>query len=374
LCSQIIFLFGMLSEKRIKRKKILVICPHPVGYAPGQRLKYEQYFEIFKENGYDVIVSAFMSERFQKIVYRKGKFLEKIFWTITGYFRRVYDLLRVGRYDIVYVFLWVAPFAPPLFEKLTRVFAKKIVYDIDDLVFLNPPSSSNPLIHYLRSPKNHISLMKSADHVITCTPYLDQFVRQYNQSTTDISSTVNTNVYRPKTDYCTKDKFVIGWSGSHSTSKYLHLMDGVFRELAKKHSFTLLVMGDAGFTLDGVEVKALPWKEEYEVEIIGRFDVGVYPLPDEEWVYGKSGLKAIQYMALGVPTLATAIGANFRVIENGVSGFLLKTEQEWIEALNKLIEDAELRKRIGKEGRKRVEELFSVQKNKDKYLKILNEV
>ncbi|MEO6583932.1 MAG: glycosyltransferase, partial [Ferruginibacter sp.] len=309
----------MSLEKRSKRRKILIICPHPVGYAPGQRLKYEQYFEIFKQNGYDITVSPFMSEKFQKIVYQKGKFAQKILWTVAGYMRRVFDLFRLRRYNIVYVFLWVAPFAPPVFEKLTRMLARKIVYDIDDLVFLNPPSSTNPLVHYLRSPKNHISMMKSADHVITCTPYLDSFVRKYNQQTTDISSTINTDLYRPKTDYSVKEKFIIGWSGSHSTSKYLHLLNDVLRELAKTYSFTLLVMGDADFKLDGVEVESLQWKEEYEVEVIKSFDIGLYPLPDEEWILGKSGLKALQYMAAGVPVVATAIGTIYRIIEPGVN-------------------------------------------------------
>jgi glycosyltransferase involved in cell wall biosynthesis len=366
----------MSSEKRNRLTKMLVICPHPVGYAPGQRLKYEQYFDIFRDNGYDITVSPFMSEAFQKIAYKKGNYLKKIAWTTFGYFKRIYDLFRIRNYDIVYVFLWVTPFAPPLFEKMVRGLAKKMVYDIDDLVFLNPPSSANPLIHYLRSPKNHISLIKSADHVITCTPYLDQFVRQYNHRTTDISSTVNTDLYKAKNDYSVTNKFIIGWSGSHSTLKYLHLLDNVFLEIAKRHSIKLLVMGvvDDSFTLDGIEVEAIPWNESYEVEVISRFDIGVYPLPDEEWVLGKSGLKAIQYMAMGIPTIATALGANFRVIENGVSGFLVKDQQDWIDTLDRLLSDASLRKCVGTEGRKRVEELFSVKANKEVYLNILRQL
>lgn len=246
-----------------------------------------------------------------------------------------------------------------------------MVYDIDDLVFLNPPSRANPLVKYLRSPKNHLHLMKSADHVITCTPYLDQFVRKYNQRTTDISSTINTELYQPKRDYGVKDKFVIGWSGSHSTSKYLHLLDDVFRKLAKKHSFKLLVMGDDTFTLDGVEVEALPWKEEYEVEVISCFDAGVYPLPDEEWVLGKSGLKALQYMATGVPTVATGIGTIFRIITNGENGFLVNSPSEWEEALSKLITDQELRKKIGTKAVETVEKQFSIHSTKEVYLSIL---
>jgi L-malate glycosyltransferase len=364
----------MQLERKNKRKKILVICPHPVGYAPGQRLKYEQYFDIFRENGYDITVSPFMSESFQKIVYQKGKYFQKTFWTLAGYARRVSDLFRIRRYDLVYTFLWVAPFAPPVFEKLTRRLAKKMIYDIDDLVFLNPPSSTNPLIHYLRSPKNHISLMQSADHIITCTPYLDSFVRKYNRNTTDISSTINTSLYRPKEDYTVRDKFIIGWSGSHSTSKYLHLLDDVFRELAKTYSFKLLVMGDASFSLKGVEVEAIPWKEEYEIDVIRRFDIGVYPLPDEKWVLGKSGLKALQYMASGVPTVATSIGTIFRIIKNGENGLLANTKEEWIAALSCLMETESLRQQLGREGAQTVEQCYSINANKKVYLSILDRV
>lgn len=372
MSSRIISRFGMLSERKTKRKKVLVICPHPVGYAPGQRLKYEQYFEIFRANGYDVTISPFMSEKFQNIVYKKGRYLEKVLWTIAGYLRRVWDVLRIRSFDVVYVFLWVAPFAPPVFEMLTRKLARKMVYDIDDLVFLNPPSSTNPLIHYLRSSRNHISLMKSADHVITCTPYLDQFVRKYNQNTTDISSTINTTLYRPKTDYKIEEQFVIGWSGSHSTSKYLHLLDDVFRDLAGKYPFKLLVMGDASFTLNGVEVEALAWNEKYEVEVISRFDIGVYPLPNEEWVLGKSGLKALQYMALGIPTVATDIGTIHRIIRNGENGFLVSSEKEWKNTITRLINDQCLREKLGRRAAATVEETYSINANKEKYLRILD--
>ena len=364
----------MQSEKKEKnsKKRILILCPHPVGYAPGQRLKYEQYFDAFRENGYDITVSSFMTPAFQNIVYKKGMLFKKIGWTLYGYAKRIKDLFRIRKYDLVYVFLWVAPFRPPVFERLTRALAKKMVYDIDDLVFLNPPSTSNPFVHYLRSPRNHIYLMKHADHVITYTPYLDQFVRKYNDKTTDISSTINTETYQPKTDYSIKDKLVIGWSGSHSTSKYLHLLDRVFQELAREYDFKLMVMGDPGFQLDGVSVESIPWKEEYEIDVITQFDIGVYPLPREEWVLGKSGLKALQYMALGVPTIATGFGTIYRIIEDGENGFLVSTEEEWKERIIELIKDENLRRRLGEAGVKTVEQYYSINANKGRYLSVLN--
>src|SRR6476659_3845709 len=118
------------------KKKILVLCPHPVGYAPGQRLKYEQYFDHWKKNGFDITVSSFMTVRMQKIVYGKGRFAEKVFWTFWGYVRRTFDLFRIRRYDIVYSFLWVTPFGPPIFESLVSALSRKLVFDIDDLVYM----------------------------------------------------------------------------------------------------------------------------------------------------------------------------------------------------------------------------------------------
>jgi glycosyltransferase involved in cell wall biosynthesis len=216
--------------------------------------------------------------------------------------------------------------------------------------------------------------MKSADHVITCTPYLDSFVRKYNEHTTDISSTINTDLYKPRQNYSVRDKFTIGWSGSHSTSKYLHLLDDVFRDLARTHDFRLLVMGDASFKLDGVDVEAIPWKEEYEVDVINRFDVGVYPLPDEQWVLGKSGLKALQYMAAGIPTVATGIGTIFRIIRHGENGFLVKTPEEWKEVLTRLMNDQQLRQRVGEQAAETVEKHYSINATKGVYLSILDQL
>jgi glycosyltransferase involved in cell wall biosynthesis len=232
----------------------------------------------------------------------------------------------------------------------------------------------NSVVAWLRGPQKYFYLMKAADHVITCTPYLDSFVRKYNSRTTDISSTIDTDKYVPIYDYSNDRPIVLGWSGSHSTVPYLHLLDRALRELRKQYEFKLLVFGTSTFEMDGIEVEAIPWKEATEVRDLKRIDIGLYPLPDEEWVLGKSGLKALQYMALGIPTVATAVGANFRVIEDGVSGFLVKSEEEWKTRLGELLNDADLRRRLGRRARERVEQHYSLQANAPTYLRIFKEV
>lgn len=355
-------------------KKILFMVPYPFDKAPSQRLKFEQYYPYFEANGYTLKQRSFVSEAFWKVIYKKGHWFSKLRYTLSGYLHRIADLFRIRKYDVVYIHLWATPFGFPVYEWLVCLLAKRVIYDIDDLVYLaDSKSNVNKMVAGLKGRSKPIFLMKKADHVITCTPYLDRFVRQYNTRTTDISSTINTRNYRPKEVYTFREGIpVLGWSGSHSTSKYLHLLEPVFRQLkADGVAFKLLVMGDADFKMEGMEVEALPWKEHYETAVISRFDIGLYPLPDEQWVYGKSGLKALQYMAAGVPTIATAIGANFRIMEEGRTGFLASTTEDWVRIIKALLADHMMRENAGKAGAEFVHQYFSVEATKETYLSII---
>ena len=356
-------------------KKILIICPYPVNVAPGQRLKYEQYFNSWRKEGYRISISPFMTLPFWNIVYRKGFLLKKILWTFYGYLKRLIDLFRMPFYDITYVSLWGTPFGSHFYEFFISVLSKKLIYDIDDMIFLGHVSEANKSWKIFKGKKKMIYLMKKSDHVITCTPSLDEFVKKYNPNSTDISSTVDTtNLYTPYNNYQNKNKIILGWSGSHSTSKYLYLLSNILLDLSSKYNFKLIVMGDSSFNIPGLDVEALEWSEQIELNTLRKFDIGLYPLPNEEWVLGKSGLKAIQYMALGIPTIATAIGANYRIIENNINGFLVPVNDwlGWKSHLISLIENIELRKKIGINARKTIIEKYSVESQKEKYLRILN--
>lgn len=356
------------------KKHILVICPHPENEAPAQRLKYEQYFEHFRRNGYRISVSPFFEPSFYKILYLPGHYTQKITGTLWGYAKRALQIFRLPFYDGIYVSLYVTPLGSSFFEWLYRLFSRRMIYDIDDLVFMGKTSKNNSLIAPLRRPGKYFYLMKAADHVITCTPYLDSLVRKYNAETTDISSTINTEKYLPIENYSNDHKLILGWSGSHSTVPYLRLLEPVLRALREQYDFKLLVIGTSDFDIEGIDVEAIPWNESTEVRDLRRIDIGLYPLPDEEWVLGKSGLKALQYMALGIPTVATAVGANFRVLEDGVSGFLVNSDGEWRARLGELLNDPDLRRRIGQKGRARVNRHYSVRANEPVYLGIFEKV
>jgi L-malate glycosyltransferase len=353
-------------------KKLLIVCPYPQGVAPSQRLKFEQYYGWFEQNGYQVTIKPFIDDSFWQIVHKPGNIFKKAIKSISGYCKRTALIFSIRQYDLVYVHLWVTPFGPPLFERIYSSLAKKMIYDIDDLVYLK----FNRVSWYIRMMKGYrkpIVLMKKAGHVITCTPHLDKFVRQYNQHTTDISSTINTELYRPKTDYSFREgKPILGWSGSHSTVWHMQTIFPALKKLKQSVDFKLVVMGTDTLQEEGLDIEVIPWKAEYEVDVISRFDIGIYPLPDAEFVLGKSSLKALQYMALGIPTVATAVGTNFRVIEDGVSGFLAGSDEEWIKTLEKLVNDQQLRAVTGSNAAKRVENYFSIHANQQVYLNILD--
>jgi len=354
-------------------RKILFVVPYPIDKAPSQRLKFEQYYSYFQKAGINVEYSSFINEEMWEVVYTKGNYFKKVFYTLKGYLIRIKLLKSISNYDIVYVHLWCTPFGPPFFEWLITKFSKKVVYDIDDLVFLKNIKHENTILSYLKGKNKPLFMMKNADHVIACTPYLEKIAKKYNDNVTDISSTINTDIYLPTNKYENNHKLVIGWSGSHSTSRYLTLLKDVFLELRNSICFKLLVIGDINFTMEGIEVETIPWNKDTEVIELQKIDIGVYPLPiDEEWILGKSGLKALQYMALGIPTIATNIGCNDRVIENGIDGYLVNNHNEWVSIILKLCRSTSLRREVGIMARKKVETQFSVDANANIYLKILN--
>ena len=360
--------------------RLLVLCPYPVGEVPGQRLKYEQYFDHWRANGYDVVVSPFMSARFYRLLYRRGRLVSKVLGTVAGYGRRCRDMFRLRTFDGVYVFLWVTPFGPAFSERLVCALARSVVYDIDDLVF-DPRyvSRANRVIGRVKGRGKAGAMLRGADHVITSTPHLDEVARRSTSRTTMVSSTIETRSSRLRAPHDNDHVPVVGWSGSHSTSPYLHLIAEPLYKLSRSTPFHMRVVGDTEFTFgedvdSAVQLQATAWSAATENADIASFDIGLFPMPDDDWVLGKSGVKALQYMALGVPVVATKIGTTPTVVGEDCCGFLVSSPDEWRDRIGQLLADAALRQRFGETGRQRVERYYSVEVHEPVYLSILDQV
>ena len=339
------------------RGRMLVICPFPENCAAQQRLKYEQYFEDWRAHGWDITVSSFLDRAAWDVLYRRGHWLAKGLGVAKGYARRLRDLWRIDSFDLVYVCMWATPLGTAAFERMVRGRARRLVYDVEDNV-LNAADSAkdhpNPLIRFLKGKGKYRYLIRHADHVITSSPFLNDFCLEINakRACTYISSSVDTDRFQPATPYSNDKPVVIGWTGTFSSRVYLDALRGVFQRLAAKVPFRLRVIGNFDYDLPGVDLEVIQWSAAKEVEDLQGLDIGVYPLPIDDWVLGKSGLKAIQYMAFALPCVATEVGTTPMIIRHEENGLLVKTEAEWEAALERLVRDPALRRRLGEAARR----------------------
>ena len=361
----------------LQKKSILIICPYPKNCAAGQRLKYEQYISRWEKQGYRVQISNFMDNNLWKILYKKGKFLKKSCGILRGYIRRLRDIFCLRKYDIVYIFMWVTPFGTTFFERLFINLSKKVIFDLEDNMFLKTTlrdkNNPNPFTILFKNPNKQLILTEKSNYVITSSPELEKTCSKINiySNAKYITSSVDTDKFKPIKVYKNK-KCVIGWTGTFSSKQYLQSIEDILQELAKIVDFQLHIIGNFDYQLADVDLKVSQWSLEEEVKQMQTFDLGIYPLPKNSWVEGKSGLKAIQYLAFGIPTVATNVGNTPNVITHEEDGFLVESRQEWLYALEKLVKNSVLRREMGKKARIKAEEKYSQNVVCDSYVKVLN--
>ena len=362
------------------RKTMLVICPFPVGVAAGQRLKYEQYFDDWRALGFDITVAPYMDMATWNVAFEPGHFPRKLLGLLKGHMRRMRDILRIGRFDLVYVHMWVTPLGTSIFERLTRRLARKLILDVEDNVLLGQGLSRKDNPNYLASLLKGTGkiryLTRTADHVIAASPFFEETCKGLNEhgASTYISSSVDTDRFLPVNHYSGTENVTIGWTGTHSNKGMLDLLRGVFQELARRLSFKLRVIGNFDYELPGVDLEVVRWTAEREVSDLQGLDIGVYPLPLDDWVTGKSGLKAIQYMAFGIPPVATEAGTTPMIIRDGENGLLVRTEDEWLVALERLVRDPALRRRLGEVARRDAVAKYSIRAVAADYRRVLTDV
>lgn len=364
---------------RTKIKRMLVICPFPFGVAAAQRLKFEQYYDDWRAAGWEVDVAPFMDTALWRVLYERGHLTAKLMGVFRGHLRRIGDMFRVPQYDLVYCHMYVTPVGTTVFERLMRFLARKLVFDLEDNVISDvevDKEHPNPLLRLMKRTGKARYLVRTADHVVTSSPQLNERCRQNNErcACTYISSSVDTDRFLPRNRYDNSQPVTIGWTGTFSTSRYLDLLRPVFQALARRVDFRLKVIGNFDWELPGVDLEVVRWSAEREVEELQSLDIGVYPLSFDDWVIGKSGLKAIQYMAFGLPTVATNVGTTPLIIRDGENGLLVITEDEWLNALERLIRDPGMRRRLGEQARRDVVEKHSVRAVAADYRRVLAEV
>jgi len=350
--------------------RVLFLVPYPIEGA-SNRYRVEQYLPYLKREGVKSCLHPFWGSRAYKILYKDGYYLQKFFFFICATISRIFDILGIFRYDIVFIHREAYPIGGAFFETIISMLGKPIIFDFDDAIFLPASSRPNNFIERFKNPNKVASIIKRSKYVISGNSFLADFALRYNRSVVVIPTPIDTDKYCPDTRN-RQDKIVIGWIGSATTFDFLKPMSDTFTRLSKQFSGIKFKIVGGDFSIDGLSnIISKPWFLDEEIEDLKGFDIGIMPMPDNDWNRGKCGFKAILYMSMGIPCVCSPVGINKEIIIDGVNGFLANSEEEWIEKLSRLIKDPELRRRLGEAGRSTVIDKYSLKANAPKYLDIL---
>lgn len=353
--------------------KALFLVLHRKDRSPGQRYRHEQYIGFLEENGITCTFSPLLKTKEEDLIfYSGGSTIKKITVGLKALLRRWKDVQRANQFDYVFIYR-DAFFFGTFYEKMLSKKKPKLIYDFDDAIWLMDKNPNQGLFNLLKNPEKTDEITKLCDHVIVGNEYLAAHAKAFNPSVSIIPSTIDMDFYR-RAGQPAKEKTCIGWTGSFSTVKHFQTVEPALETIKEKYGDLVYfkVIGDANYENKKLSIKGIPWQSATEVIDLGELDIGLMPLPDNEWTKGKCAMKGLQYMALSIPTIMSPVGVNQNIIMDGENGFLAMTEQEWVDKLSMLIENPDLRKKMGEAGRKTVEEDFSVEANRDKWLAIFS--
>jgi glycosyltransferase involved in cell wall biosynthesis len=250
--------------------------------------------------------------------------------------------------------------------------AKKILFDLDDAIMYRSSAFSMP---YSISRWFKFRWMVRGSDVITVgNQFLREEVRKVNRrkEVVLIPTCVDTRLYPKKKRVSDSPEFTLGWIGTKGNLPYLRKLEPVFKTLSQQFSHVKLkIVSDDFYDSPSLPVIKKPWRLEDENEDLISFDVGLMPLGDDLWSKGKCGLKIIQYLSVGVPVVCTPVGINRDIVQDGRNGFWATTPEEWVNRLTQLLQDPELRQKMGDFGIETVEKGYSLAVTSNKFLKVL---
>lgn len=353
--------------------KILFWVPYPTE-GPSNRFRVEQYLPFLKKARIDYVLHPFWNSSAYEILYKTGHRFTKFFYFLLGTISRLIDLVRFFQFDAVFIHREAYPIGGAFFESMLRMLKKPFIFDFDDAIFLPASSRSNNFVERYKKPDRIVDIVKMSKHVIAGNHYLADFASHYSCSVSIIPTPVDTDKYHPY-EKKLHDELIIGWIGSITTINFLEPMRDVFIQLSKRFSYIKFKIVGGDFLIDGLSnVVSKPWSLKEEKEDLKTFDIGIMPMPDNEWTKGKCGFKAILYMSMGIPCVCSPVGMNKEIIIDGVNGYLAYSGDDWIEKLILLISDPELRNKIGREGRETIKMKYSLSVNAPRFLEVFQQI
>ena len=359
------------SLSTIRHKgRILILANHRMNRSPGQRFRFEQYTEFLEKNGFSWELSYLISEKDDKHFYSKGNWFKKLKILIKCFNKRLKDIKRAKDFDSVFIYREAFFTGTTYFEKKLSKLPVKVIFDFDDSIWLPSISPGNKKVEWLKNYGKTQKIIELSDLVFTGNKYLADYAKNYNKNVEIIPTTIDTSYHLNKELQKKDDRICIGWTGTSTTIQHFELIIPVLKKIKEKYKEKVYfkLIGENKYYNKDLNLIGVVWNYNSEIEDLSEIDIGIMPLPDDEWSKGKCGFKGLQYMSLKIPTIMSPVGVNRQIINNGVNGFLAKNNEEWIEKISLLVESEELRNKLGNEGRKTVESKYSVNAIKEVYI------
>lgn len=334
----------------------------------ASRYRFLQYIPALAGRGITVDVHALLDNRYVERFYL-GETVDRMA-IVASYLGRLRRQLA-GGVDLLWIEKEAMPYVP---DWLERNLCRRVpfVVDFDDAVFHNYEQHRSVVVRAVLGRKFD-QVMARATTVVAGNPYISERAARAGARRVEILPTVVDLARYRVVEHGASSVVCLGWIGTPYTRKYVDVLEPVFRRLGPDTRVRLTTIGSGPIEWDGVPVEVRPWSELTEVDELRRLEIGLMPLPDEPFERGKSGLKLIQYMAVGLPVIASPVGVNRDIVEPGVNGFLCETPDEWVAAIRLLAADVDLRRRMGEAGRRKVETSYSLQVTAPRLARILQD-
>lgn len=344
--------------------RVLGLATYPVE-AAATRFRMVQFIEPLARQGIELDVYPFIDSRLYGSLYQRSQWPRTSLGLVLASIRRVRELWRARKADVVFVQREAMMFGPPIVEWLVANLHKcPMVLDLDDATYV---AYQSPTYGRLASKLKWFSKTNDLirwSRLVTCgNREIAAYVKSKGRPAVVIPTVVDTTRFRPLTDQPAGDVPVIGWIGTHSTYPYVKTIFPVLERLARDFRFRLRLVGtgENNIEIPGVEIENLPWKLNREISHFQSLDIGVYPIVEDNWSVGKSCFKAIQYMAVGVPFVVSPVGVCHEIAEPNETHFVARTDEDWYTHLSRLLSDESLRRRMGEAGRRYAVKHYSIE-------------
>ena len=339
--------------------------------AASTRQRLLQFKPHFNQSNIEIECSSLFDNDYLSNVFQKRR-ANKL-RVLACYLKRLKAVLWRSDYDALWIHCEAFPYCFGFMERLVFIRGKPVIYDFDDAIFHQYDAHQNPLVRFMLGKKLH-GLLRGAALAVCGNAYLQNYARQFCKNTIIIPTVVDTTRFISVPSHADHKRVTVGWIGSPSTWNHMNAIVPLLTQLADELKLTIRVIGAGPQTTAISNFEFVDWTEQTEVAEIQGMDIGIMPLPDDLWARGKCGYKLIQYMACGVAVVASPVGVNSEIVENGVNGFTASDDQEWRAAIRKLALNVALRRSMGVNGRTKVKNLYSLQTQGPKLVEAVSKV